>query len=606
MNKISTPLKDVFSGILRKIIATAMIFLLAMTMQIVSPRQAYAAGNGLTIRIGDVDGFGYGDGAGYTAAYGKSVNLDGQGTLTLRDFLPDLNLDGQVAINSGDDFNNRSTEEAAGSLTTTTGTWFIDTGSTGSDYTDDSLVREEADDPAVNPPSFKFNFKVAKDKLPDGTTTELYLNVMVGDYDTEFNNNEFRIPVTLKTANGLTLDGKMVTSAKGSKDGRIRSASMPLTFYQVFVDGDSNGEAGYWLGSLEADFPIPEDPYTAFDFAEISTEDIAIDLTENNANIYGMKWEDINENGIADTFIIGDPPDVVFVIDTSGSTGNAFVGSTIGDVNGDGKADTILDAEIAGFIALNQQLTEQGFGDTAQVTIISFSTSPTQVDMDPVASGVQIDTFPEADKDYNGILDVDQALKALRDGGSTYYEPALQLAQSNFQSLNTADGDGNLIFLSDGVPSDPGTYGDEAQSLRDDGINVSAFGAGTGAQLAPLQVIDPGATIFTSTDELLNVFSGLETPCNGTEPGYPGVTIYLDSNNNGSLDAGEPSTVTDAKGFYQFEDLAAGTYVVREVVDPSFTQTAPASGFFTVTLAQDQTVADKDFGNALVGGSSCD
>ncbi|NET07642.1 MAG: hypothetical protein F6K16_23660 [Symploca sp. SIO2B6] len=606
MNKISTPLKDVFSGILRKIIATAMIFLLAMTMQIVSPRQAYAAGVGLTIRIGDVDGFGYGDGAGYTAAYGKPVNLDGQGTLTLRDFLPDLNGDGQVSVNSGDDFDNRSTEETAGSLTTTTGTWFLDTGSTGSDYTDYSLVEGSTYDPAVNPPGFKFNFKVAKDKLLDGTNTELYLNVMVGDYDTENNNNEFRIPVTLKTADGSTSNEKMVTSAKGDKDGRIRSASLDLTFDQVFVDGDTNGEAGYWLGSLEADFPMPEDQYTAFDFAEISTEDIAIDLKENNANIYGMKWEDINENGIADTFIIGDPPDVVFVIDASGSTTNSFVGSTIGDINGDGKSDRILDAEIAGFIALNQQLIEQGFGDIAQVTIIKLTDVATQIDMDPVASGVQIDTFPTADKDYNGILDVDQVLKDLRDGGGTKYEPSLQLAESNFQSLNTAQGDGNLIFLSDGDPADNGAYGDEAQSLRDDGINVSAFGAGTGAKLPPLQVIDPGAEIFESTDDLLNVFSGLDTPCNGTEPGYPGVTIYLDSNNNGSLDAGEPSTVTDAKGFYQFEDLAAGTYVVREVVDPSFTQTAPTGGSFTVTLAQDQTVTNKDFGNAKVGGSTCD
>ncbi|NER31935.1 MAG: hypothetical protein F6J89_31105, partial [Symploca sp. SIO1C4] len=197
-------------------------------------------------------------------------------------------------------------------------------------------------------------------------------------------------------------------------------------------------------------------------------------------------------------------------------------------------------------------------------------------------------------------------LKALRATGGTEYEPSLQKAQSNFQQLNTAQGDGNLIFLSDGQPTDTGAYGDEAQSLRDAGINVSAFGAGTGAKLPPLQVIDPGATIFTSTDDLLNVFSGLDTPCNGTEPGYPGVTIYLDSNNNGSLDAGEPSTVTDAKGFYQFEDLAAGTYVVREVVDPSFTQTAPTGGSFTVTLAQDQTVTNKDFGNAKVGGSTCD
>ncbi|MDY6806950.1 MAG: SdrD B-like domain-containing protein [Cyanobacteriota bacterium] len=57
------------------------------------------------------------------------------------------------------------------------------------------------------------------------------------------------------------------------------------------------------------------------------------------------------------------------------------------------------------------------------------------------------------------------------------------------------------------------------------------------------------------------------------EPGIEGVTVYLDNNNNRSLDPGEASTVSDSLGNYAFTDLAAGTYPVREVLPGGFTQT---------------------------------
>src|SRR5262249_33482394 len=36
------------------------------------------------------------------------------------------------------------------------------------------------------------------------------------------------------------------------------------------------------------------------------------------------------------------------------------------------------------------------------------------------------------------------------------------------------------------------------------------------------------------------------------DPGMAGVTVYLDLNNNGRLDPGEPQTTTDADGAYRF------------------------------------------------------
>ena len=62
---------------------------------------------------------------------------------------------------------------------------------------------------------------------------------------------------------------------------------------------------------------------------------------------------------------------------------------------------------------------------------------------------------------------------------------------------------------------------------------------------------------------------------NNNDPGLSGVQIYLDTNNNGILDANEPVTVTDQSGNYEFTGLEAGTYIVREVIPQGFRQTFP-------------------------------
>ena len=73
--------------------------------------------------------------------------------------------------------------------------------------------------------------------------------------------------------------------------------------------------------------------------------------------VSGAVFQDLDVNGFRNTDLIqGDEPDVIFIIDASGSTGNPFTGMPVGDLNNDGNADTILDAEIAAFTALNQQL----------------------------------------------------------------------------------------------------------------------------------------------------------------------------------------------------------------------------------------------------------
>lgn len=85
------------------------------------------------------------------------------------------------------------------------------------------------------------------------------------------------------------------------------------------------------------------------------------------------------------------------------------------------------------------------------------------------------------------------------------------------------------------------------------------------------------------------------------EPGLSDWTIYLDLNNNGILNAGEPSTLTDATGHYAFNNLTPATYIVREVLRTGWVQTAPSAGFYQVAVgsatAAAPNITTRDFGN---------
>src|SRR5262249_10586176 len=59
----------------------------------------------------------------------------------------------------------------------------------------------------------------------------------------------------------------------------------------------------------------------------------------------------------------------------------------------------------------------------------------------------------------------------------------------------------------------------------------------------------------------------------------PGWTVYLDQNANGTLDAGERSTVTNSQGGYAFTDLRPGTYLISELLPSFWRQTFPGIGY---------------------------
>jgi len=240
------------------------------------------------VRIGDVDGFGYGNAETYFGADGKAANRGTAGVLGTGDLLPNLNggqgIVGQLATGAGDDFDNRTGPEIAGAAGAATGV-LVNT-SRGSQWTDISLSTSfdttfpgspnfpgdgipdtlgGAGTATSNQPGFIFEFAVGKLDVIDSQT--FFFNMVFGDYDV--------VPATLLFTRGdnTTFTGALQTQP-GGQDGLIQSGYAELSFADVFTDVGG----GIYRGYLRVDFNAPNEPYTAFDFAELST--VPIPLTD--------------------------------------------------------------------------------------------------------------------------------------------------------------------------------------------------------------------------------------------------------------------------------------------------------------------------------------
>jgi hypothetical protein len=252
--------------------------------------------------------------------------------------------------------------------------------------------------------------------------------------------------------------------------------------------------------------------------------------------------------------------DVVFVIDVSGSTTNPFTGANVGDLNGDTIANSILDAQIAAYIALNNQL--KLTNPNANVAIVAFQNFSLQLDMSTVA-GVQLSTKPGTDANLNGVSDVEDILRSLTASGATDFEEALQDTINTIQTAPLTDV--TVVFMSDGFHNvGPTTdYVDEVATLNGLGVTLRAFGVGNDASLAGLQVIDPGAMIFTDPTELENFFGGQ----NGGNH-CPDTTLREEKNVGNDLVFA--NLVKGSIHAFKFEDIDAdGVYETGSDQDPT-------------------------------------
>jgi VCBS repeat-containing protein len=95
-------------------------------------------------------------------------------------------------------------------------------------------------------------------------------------------------------------------------------------------------------------------------------------------------------------------------------------------------------------------------------------------------------------------------------------------------------------------------------------------------------------TTPTNTSQIKgNVWNDLNgsSSRDGIEPGLAGWQVYLDLNGNSQLDATDNVTLTGNDGSYQFTGLAAGNYIVNEVLQPNWKQTFPVVAPLSTTAA---------------------
>jgi serine-aspartate repeat-containing protein C/D/E len=309
--------------------------------------------------------------------------------------------------------------------------------------------------------------------------------------------------------------------------------------------------------------------------------------------IGGIKFEDLNANGVRDP---GEPGLAGFTINlTPASSGAPPVQTVTTDANGN-----FLFTNVApGAYVLSETL-RQGFSLTVPaansiaVTLVSGGSSIDNVfgNFRGVLTGTITGT-KFLDANANGVRDAGEPGLA----GVTITRTA-SINDPMGVNLSVVTGaDGSFTFAT--VPFGSFTL---TETVPAGFVQTAPPSPGTNSATINFAQRSSSGNLFGNR-ALAGMVSGVKfNDLNGNgvrdsgEDGMAGVTIRITDASNGVR-----STSTDASGSFSFTDLAAGTYVVSEIVPNGFTQTAPAApGTFTVTLTTGQSVANLLFGNRAV------
>jgi hypothetical protein len=211
------------------------------------------------------------------------------------------------------------------------------------------------------------------------------------------------------------------------------------------------------------------------------------------------------------------------------------------------------------------------------------------------------------DANHNGVQDNGETGVA---GVRVYMDPNYNHNwDSNEQGVLT-DSNGNFIFSA--PPADPEILriilpSGALQTFPANGVG-DYVGKFTGQSLTGenfgiyFPVVSQTATI---TGTVFNDLNGDHAQTTG-EPNLANVIVYIDLNNDGKLDAGDPTAVTNSAGAFTFNDLAAGSYTVYVSPSAGYRQTYPITGGTRVAVAANQIISAGKFGvtsTAYLGGT---
>lgn len=270
---------------------------------------------------------------------------------------------------------------------------------------------------------------------------------------------------------------------------------------------------------------------------------------------------------------------ILYLIDISGSTSELFEGAPVGDLNGDGRVNTILDAEIASLIALTERIRGLGFSAAdVTVTVIPFNGSADPADT--AAGGiVNAATFGLGAVGEEAIANY---LRGLGVGGETNFADALRAANDRLQGLDQGGEKNFLYFLSDG--NGQGFINAELATLNEIyGAKITALGVGENASLIQLNEIDntSGASFLISPDQIDTSVLGTPLPS--------GTVTDLDIFVNGTeiLDIGPEDLISIPDGLV----LDASVGGLRRVVEDGNTVLATVTFASGEVLTTELTIA---------------
>ncbi|WP_150117566.1 Ig-like domain-containing protein [Microvirga vignae] len=368
------------------------------------------------------------------------------------------------------------------------------------------------------------------------------------------------------------LEGSLHLDASGNlvfdpgDDFQALSAGQTATISFTYTVSDPKGETDTANATLKVagagEFSSPQKSASARDILEFNNQPVVLTITAPSATTTPTAALDLI---IRLGPVVQPQMNILYLIDVSGSTSERFEGQPVGDLNADGRSNTVLDAEIASLITLTERISGLGFSPTdVEVTVIPFNGSA-----DPTTGSG--DNQPVTATTFNlegaGEKTIVNYLRGLDAGGQTNFADALRAANERLQGLDQGNEKNVLYFLSDGAGQ--GSVEADLARLNDEfGARIAAIGVGEGATLSRLNEIDNtgGALRLTSPGQIETSVLGSPVP--------RGEVADLDVFVNGKeiAEIGREDLIPRSQGFAldatigDLERLAGGRNTVAAVV----------------------------------------
>jgi len=331
--------------------------------------------------------------------------------------------------------------------------------------------------------------------------------------------------------------------------------------------------------------------------------------------ISGTVYEDVDSNGVKNGGENGIPGWTVYLdLDNSGTLNTDAAGtlepSAVTNADGDYlirflKPSTYRVAEVL----------QDGWTPTGPVSqdVVVGVDKEVKVDFFNFAGGAIVGTVWN-DLNDNGTRDVDASSGEFSEPGLANWTIYLDMDDSGTQEPSEpstlTDENGNYSFTN--LPPDQYKV---TEVVPADWEVAKGFDSQQDADVLALAQTTLDFANFSSVNGSLQGTIWHDTNIDGirntdpvsgefTEPGLADWTVFLDVNNNQSLDALEPSALTDASGSYVFVSVPAGNYSLMEVL-PSGWEVSPEFDVQqNVTIEAGENTVAEDFANFTIENGS--